>query len=254
MYNFLTIGRDRYGVDAFTFGSNGRFVTLEEAFSNFTIPMCWAGSYKVLLQEHCEKNQIKYYNLDSGYLGNKKIKMYKRVSINNLQDAGPIIERQDDRLKKLNLSLEKYKRGSNIVIVPPDSKKARTMDIDLSSWINETVEDVKKYTDRPIKVRERPVLRMDRTKFDTFTDYIRDNTYCVVGYSSNALVESILKGIPVIALGPSATKSISFYGIEGVNDIPDIDEDLRYAWLCHLSYRQFTNEEMFSGLAWDLLN
>ena len=254
MYNFYTLGRDKYGVDAFTLGGKGKFVSVEEAFSNFTVPMCWAGNYKVTLQDHCEKHNIKYFNLDSGYFGNIKAKIYKRISINNLQDMGPIINRPDDRLKKLNLVLENFKRGSSVVIVPPDSKKAYTLKINLPTWIEDVTNQIKKYTDRPIRVRERPVLRMDRTKFDTFTDYIADNTFCVVGFSSNALVESILKGIPVIPIGPSATKSFSNYKISDVHDIPDIENEKRYAWACHLSYRQFTNEEMLSGLAWELMN
>jgi len=255
MFNFYTLGRDKYGVDAFTIGGNGKFVSVEEAFQNFTVPMCWAGNYKLSLQEHCEKYNIKYYNLDSGYFGNIKSKIFKRISINGLQDTGPIVHRPDDRLKNLKLNIENYKRGSSIVLVPPDSKKAYTLNIDLSAWIRNISEEIKLYTDRPIKIRERPVLRMDRTKFDTFNEFIKNDTYCVIGFSSNALVESIIKGIPVIPVGPSATKVFSKYEVRDLaNNIPNIDNDIRYAWLCHLSYRQFTNEEMLSGLAWDLMN
>lgn len=252
-YNFLSVGGAKYGVQSFTIGGGGKIVSVEEALQNFTLPLCWAGNYKLALYEHCIKHNITFYNLDTGYFGNTKRKEYKRVTLNAFQDVGPIIKRPSDRLDSLNLNKELFTRGNNIVIVPPDSKKCHSFGIKSDEWINEVTTKIKKYTDRPVVIRERPVSRLDRTNTNTFSDFIRHNTYCVVGHSSNALVESILHGIPVVSLGPSATNVICSYTIDKINDIPNIDLDFRHDWLCHLSYRQFTEEELYNGLAYKLL-
>jgi hypothetical protein len=254
MYNFLTVGGEKYGAKSFTIGSGGKIVSVPEALENTNLPLCWAGNYKIALLDHCKKNNLKFYNLDSGYFGNVKRKEYKRVSVNDFQDTGKIIDRPDNRLKLLNLELKEFKRGNSIVIVPPDTKKAYTLQIDLEGWIKNLILKLRQHTDRPIKVRERPAARIDRVSHNTFSDFIQQDTWCVVGYSSNALVESVLCGIPVIPVGPSATKSISNYNIDKIENVSNIDQDLRHKWLCHLSYRQFTEDEMLSGLAWELLN
>ena len=51
IYNFLSVGRDRYGIDLFTNGSNGNMVDVDTALSNVSIPLCWAGSHKILLHQ-----------------------------------------------------------------------------------------------------------------------------------------------------------------------------------------------------------
>lgn len=254
MYNFLAVGGEKYGVSDFTLGSHGKIVSVEEALINFNLPLCWAGNYKITLLKHCRNNNIKFYNLDSGYFGNAKSKIYRRVSINDFQDCNDIVSRPDDRLKKCGLTLRNYKRGSSIVIVPPDYKKAHVLRINVQDWIDEVCTKIKKYTDRPIRVRERPTSRLDRVISDTFSNFIAQDTWCVVGHSSNALVESIINGIPAIALGSSATKSLDNSNLAEINNISNIDNEKRHAWLCHLSYRQFTNQELRSGLAWELLH
>lgn len=254
MYNFFSIGKDKYGVESFTKGSNGKFVTLEEALTNTSVPLCWAGSHKNTLLNHCKKHNIKYYNLDSGYFGNTKAKIYKRVSTNSFYDCGPIISRPSDRLNKLSLEIKNFRRGSQIVVIPPDYKKADTAQIDQDEWLQSVVCEIRKYCDRPIIKRHRPVGRDERLTSNKLEDLLANDVYCVIGYPSNALVESVLCGIPVISLGVSAVTSLSVNTIENIEYISDIDNDTRYSWLCHLSYRQFTDQEMLSGLAWDYIS
>lgn len=253
MYNFLSVGGEKYGVNLFTKGGNGKIVTVDEALENKTLPLCWAGSHKVTLKTHCVKHNISFYNLDTGYFGNKKTKDYIRVSKNDFQDTGPIVERDDKRLKVVNYNFLNYVRGNSIVIVPPDEKIIDSFFLS-SNWVDEIIIKIKQYTDRPIKIRQRPVSRNDRVNSDTFLNYIRNDTYCVVGYSSNSLVEAVLVGIPVVSLGHSATKSICSQNINDINNIKNVDFDLRHAWAKHLSYRQFSKEELENGTAWDLIN
>jgi hypothetical protein len=252
MHNFFCVGGAKYGCELFSNGSNGKIVTVEEAYSNLLLPLCWAGSHKELLYQHCIENDRKFYNLDTGYFGNIKRKEIIRVSINNFQDQSPIIDRPDDRLKSLSLEIQDFVRGATIVIVPPDEKISKSFKLP-ENWVEKTQEEIKKYSDRPIKIRNRPISRNDRVLSDTFNDFIKNDTHVVVGYSSNALVEAVLCGIPVIALGHSATTSLMNYKISDIENISNIDQEKRYSWLKHLSYRQFSHTELENGIAWELL-
>ena len=155
MHNFFCVGGAKYGCELFTNGSNGKTVTVDEALSDISLPLCWAGSHKEVLYQHCIEYNRKFYNLDTGYFGNIKRKEIIRVSINNFQDQSPIVDRPDDRLKLLSLEIQDFVRGETIVIVPPDEKISDSFKL-LDNWVEKTQEEIKKYSDRPIKIRNRP--------------------------------------------------------------------------------------------------
>jgi hypothetical protein len=255
MTNFVCVEGTDYGATEFTRGSGGKFVSYEEMHQNTTMPMCWAGFFKPQWLELCKNYNLKFYNLDSGYFGNKKRKTIFRLSVSNFQNVDPIIDRPSDRWEKLKIEIESFKQGSNIVIVPPDRKIVHTLGLGSEDqWINETVLKIKNFTDREIKIRKRPEPRADRIVSNTFKDFIKDDTFCVVGYSSNALVEAAMHDIPVISLGHSATKSLYTYQLQDIEKIKPAYHSDKQAWLNHLAYSQFTREELLSGVAWQIVN
>lgn len=253
--NFICIEGTGYGCDDFTNGSGGKFVTREEMYANTTLPMCWAGFFKPQWLEICKKYNLKFYNFDTGYFGNTKTKRIVRLSVDGFQNVGPIIDRPANRWEQLNIDQSSFKQGSAIVVVPPDRKIAHALSLGTEDqWIDEVVLKIKSFTDREIKIRKRPEPRADRLVSNTFKDFIKDDTFCVVGYSSNALVEAAIHDIPVIALGHSATKSLYNYRLHEIENIKPACSDNKQAWLNHLAYSQFTKEELLSGLAWELIN
>jgi len=256
MTNFICIENTGYGADEFTIGSGGKFVpSRDEMYANTTLPMCWAGFFKPQWLEICEKYKLRFYNFDSAYFGNGKTKTIFRLTVDGFQNINKIIERPSDRWKKLNLSLENFSQGDDIVIVPPDRKICHTLNLgSVDGWVGQTIVEIKKYSDRNIRIRTRPEPRSERTTTNTFKDFIKNNTYCVIGYSSNALVEAAMCNIPTIPLGHSATKSLYEYQIKDLENIKPADNDKKLAWLYHLSYCQFTREELLSGLAWTVIN
>lgn len=255
MTNFICVEGTDYGATEFTRGSGGKFVSYEEMYQNTTMPMCWAGFFNPQWLEICKKYNLKFYNLDSGYFGNKKRKTIFRLSVNNFQNVNPIINRPSDRWEQLNMVYDSFKQGSSIVVVPPDRKIVNALELGSEDkWIDEIVVKIKNFTDREIKIRKRPQPRAERVVSNTFKDFIKDDTFCVVGYSSNALVEAAIHDIPVIALGHSATKSLYNYQVEDIEKIKPAYPSDKQAWLNHLAYSQFTREELLSGLAWELIN
>lgn len=253
--NFVCVEGTGYGAYEFTLGSKGKFISYAEMHQNTTVPMCWAGFFKPQWLEICKKYNLKFYNFDSGYFGNKKIKTIFRLSVNNFQNVSPIVDRPSDRWEQLNIDQQSFKQGSAIVIVPPDRKIVHTLGLGSEDqWINETVLKIKNFTDREIRIRKRPEPRADRVVSNTFKDFIKDDTFCVVGYSSNALVEAAMHDIPVISLGHSATKSLYNYQLQDIEKIKPAYLSDKQAWLNHLAYSQFNREELISGLAWEIIN
>ena len=57
-----------------------------------------------------------------------------------------------------------------------------------------------------------------------------------------------------MALGHSATKSLYNYSLSDIEKLKPAYQDDKQAWLNHLSYSQFTREEMKSGYAWEIIN
>ena len=253
--NFVCVNGTDYGATEFTLGSSGKFVSYDEMYQNTTMPICWAGFFKPQWLEICKRHDLKFYNFDSGYFGNGKRKTIFRLSVNNFQNVSPIIDRPSDRWEQLNIDQHSFKQGSTIVIVPPDRKIVHTLGLGSEDqWIEDTILKIKNLTDRPIRIRKRPAPRADRVVSNTFKDFIKDDTFCVIGYSSNALVEAAMHDIPVISLGHSATKSLYSYQLQDIEKIRPAYPSDKQAWLNHLAYSQFNREELLSGYAWEVIN
>ena len=253
--NFVCVNGTDYGATEFTLGSSGKFVSYDEMYQNTTMPICWAGFFKPQWLEICKRHDLKFYNFDSGYFGNGKRKTIFRLSVNNFQNVSPIIDRPSDRWEQLNIDQHSFKQGSTIVIVPPDRKIVHTLGLGSEDqWIEDTILKIKNLTDRPIRIRKRPEPRADRVVSNTFKDFIKDDTFCVIGYSSNALVEAAMHDIPVISLGHSATKSLYSFQLDDIERIKPAYPSDKQAWLNHLAYSQFNREELLSGYVWEVIN
>jgi hypothetical protein len=242
--------------EPFVLGSGGKIVTVEEALANKEIPVAFFGVGYTVLHNIIINNNLDYYFLDTGYIGNIKTKIYKRITKNNLNNTQDILDRPNDRLEKLTLDRTKFKRGDRILVIPPDQKVLNCFgrDLDANAWIDHTVNLIRKHTDREIIVRERIRNRTERMFYYKFTDALQDNIHACVVWSSNCAVESVLHQIPVVSLGPTATTKVSPFSINQIDSVPTLDEDLIDKWLRHLSYCQFTDEDMRSGFAWSYVN
>lgn len=254
--NFICLENTGYGADEFTIGSGGKFVpSREDMYANVSLPMCWAGFFKPQWLEICQKNKLTFYNFDSAYFGNGKTKKIFRLTVNGFQNTENIRIRPSDRWQNLNIQVDNFVQGDNIVIVPPDRKICHSLQLgSVDEWSKKIIEKIRIHSDKPIRIRMRPEPRSVRTTSDTFKDFIRENTYCVVGFSSNALVEAAMSGIPVISLGHSATKSLYDYEISDIEKIKPADKDKKQEWLHHLAYCQFNRDELLSGYAWKIVN
>ena len=205
--------------------------------------------------KHCWEIGREFYAIDTGYFGNDKLKTWHRITKNALQHMGPIIERPADRLKMIGgYSYKKQISGRKILICPPSGKVMQMFDQpDPDTWVKHVVEELKKYTDRPIEIRMKP-NRQERVTNDTMEQALANDVYCLITYNSIAATEALMLGKPAIALGPNSAQTICNTTLADINNLNYPDKDTMNAYMCHLSYCQFNVKEMLNGTAWRILN
>ena len=125
--------------------------------------------------------------------------------------------------------------------------------IDLEQWLEETMTNLRLFTDREIIVRDKQ-SRSVRQSTDTMEMALERDVHCLVTFSSIAAVEAILHGKPAIVLGPSAAAPVCSTTVNDVEKpyIPTLDEVEE--WAANLAYCQFSELEMRDGTAWRILN
>ena len=207
--------------------------------------------------QRCWEDGRTFYYMDTGYLGNQKNplnpngwKFWHRIVKNNLQH-GEIIDRPSDRWEALKLPIENWKKGgSKIIIAAPDEKPCKFYGIDKDTWVAETVENLKQFTDREIIVRDRAKSRIQRIENDTLKQALDNDVHALVTYNSVAATESVLYGIPAFTLAPAnAASPVSSQDLSQIETPYYPDKDKVYKWACHLAYGQFHNNELINGTA-----
>ena len=247
---------DEY-LEAFVQGCDGIISEFEsEIDSGIPLVIRGVGGSSRRAIKHCWDTGRDFYALDSGYWGNDKSKSkgWHRITKNALQNTGPIIDKPADRLGMIGYNYKKFTKGKKILICPPSDKVMMLFKQPTAEeWVTQTINELKKYTDRPIEVRLKPV-RQERVSNKTMAQALADDVHCMVTYNSIAATEALMNGKPAIALGPNAAQVLcntSLSEIENLN-IPTKDE--MYAFMKHLSYCQFSKKEMLNGVAWRIIN
>ena len=266
MPNFLALG-DNGHLRSFAKGSGGEIINDFDYENNISIPIAFRGISKRDLIYRCWKDKRDFYFMDTGYFGNyisknnpKGQKKWHRIVKNNVQHISELIKRPDDRWKKLKIFFPTLewtgwkKSGSDILLVAPSGKPCKFYGINVQDWIDNTVEQLKKYTDRNIIIRHKTATRNERSTKNTIYDAMNNNIFAMVTYNSIAASEAVAYGIPAFTLAPNAAYIVSCNDLSLIETPYYPDEELVYRWCCHLSYGQFNSEEMASGIAWKILN
>lgn len=239
-------------LQSFVQGAGGQISTWsKEEFT--TTPVVLRGITKRKQMETCRATNRDFYYIDTGYFGNGKKKTFHRITKNDVQWFGPIVDRPGDRLKVTGVKPQKMRPGRCILLAPPSQKLLNNYDIILEDWLANVQQEIKKYTDRPVVIRTKQG-RSTRVNDDTIEMALDRDVHCLVTFSSIAAGEALLHGKPAITLGPNAAGPLCSHSISEIENlkIPTLDEV--DAWARHLAYCQFTEVEMRDGTAWRILN
>jgi hypothetical protein len=239
-------------LESFVRGCGGQITTWSKTESTPT-PVVLRGITKRKQMDACRALGKDFYYIDTGYFGNGKKKLYHRITKNDVQNFGPVIERPNDRLDRTGVRLKKVRAdGRKILLAPPSQKLLNLYDIELETWLEQTLAEIHAHTDREVVIR-RKQGRSVRVNDDTIEMALDQDVYCLVTYSSIAAGEAILHGKPAITLGPNAAAAVCSTAISEIEQIkiPSLDEIS--AWARHIAYCQFTEAEMRDGTAWRIL-
>lgn len=215
------------------------------------------GIMKHKIMKQCLRDGRNFYYVDTGYWGNEKTeqnpngwKYWHRIVKNDLQH-NDVIDRPDDRLKMFDKKFSPWiKTGSKIMLAMPDEKPMKYYGLDLETWKNDTISEIRKFTDREIVIRERAPKRKDRIETDTLEEALQDDIFALVTFNSTAATEAVFLGIPVFTLAPShAAAPVGLQDLSMIETPKYADEDELHKWACHLSYGQFHVSEMKDGSA-----
>ena len=250
-------GADEY-IEKLAGSCGGKITSTDDfVYENSNQPIVLRGILKHKIMKRCWEEGRDFYYMDTGYFGNEVNsknpngwKYWHRIVKNNLQHD-EIVSRPDDRWKQFNKTIEPWKKsGRKILIAKPDEKPCKFYGIDLEQWTKDTIETIKKYTDRPVEIRERAPKRIDRTVSNTLKQALDDDVFALVTFNSNAATEAVMYGYPVFALAPcNAANPVALNDLSQIEKPYYPDQDKLYSWACHLAYGQFHNDELRTGSA-----
>lgn len=169
------------------------------------------------------------------------------------------------RADVLGLFLKPWRtKGSSILICGQHDKSLQWQGMpSMSNWVMNTIESVRKHTDRDIIFRPHPrcplpdierefknVFRQSPNKtLGSYDDYDIDysNIWATISYSSNPGIHSILNGVPAFV----STHSLAYDVGNDIDFLHDIENPLmpdRENWLNDYAWTEFTIEEISQGL------
>lgn len=200
------------------------------------------GNYNVVkLSKHYVFTDMPYWNR---WMGNRA-ECYWRV-IPNALHCNWIKDFSSDRFERLNVTLkDERKNGGHILVCPSSSTVEKFYNI--SNWTKQVVTELKKYTDRPIKIRTKPRANGTSGPMAATIPFEHDveNAWAVVTSVSIAGVEAMCLGVPVFCHPSSPCAPV------GNLDLKDIETpkfNRLNSWLNNLAYYQYTEKELNKGM------
>ena len=208
------------------------------------------------LVKKLEARKQQYWFTDTPYFGrfdNNNLKHdnhYWRICKNAIH-AKYIPGCKKDRFEKFGIKLKAPDlKGEHILVCP--SSPGINQYLERPNWTTETVEQIKRYTDRPIKIREKPRGKGTSGPAVATIPIEEDlsNAWCIVTSCSISAIEAVCNGKPVFCDEKSFAQHI------GTTNLADIENPMFVSpedWLYSLSYQQFTPEEFANGTAIEIL-
>ncbi len=165
----------------------------------------------------------------------------------------------------LGLSLKPYRTVGNHILICLQRNGGWSMrGLNVVDWVNQTISDIRKYSDRPIIVRKHPgdkkissILKINHRNVHislegkSLTEDF-NNCWATVVYNSSPSVASLIEGIPTFLTDPLPQHSQT-YGVANtsISDIENPKMNDRQQWIERLSMCHWNFEELKSGKAWN---
>lgn len=166
--------------------------------------------------------------------------------------------------KDLNLNLKPWRNSGNHILLCLQRNGGWSMGgISSIDWMNKTINDIRKYSNRPIVVRAHPgdkkiksILKINHknVSLSTKENLVDDfrGAWATVVYNSSPSVASIIEGVPAFLTDSVPQHSQSFdvanTNISNIENPAILD---RQSWIEKLSMCHWNFNELRSGEAWN---
>jgi hypothetical protein len=252
-------------------------VTEDRSFQNarLAVMIGWVGMnfsgphiyYRRDLIEHQQRIGAKIMSIDgSCFKFSHSGDMWLRYSLDSVfWDEGEYANQcsnnthWQDISKTLNLQLKPWRvNGDHILICLQRDSGWNAKGFDQNAWLTKTIKIIRKFTERPIRIRPHPANTIDWSgitkQFNNVSisksdiiDLQQDlhNAWAGVFYNSSSSVAAVLEGVPVFVSEPGAvTWDVSDHSTKNINNpaMPD-----RQQWLWDLSQAHWNIEQSRNG-------
>lgn len=198
-------------------------------------PERWPLIQKVIAQKR------EFYYLDHAYFGRQR---FYRITRNAFQhngrgDAGP------ERFAWHNRPVQPWRQDGRHVLICPNSPKYFSLfGMDVHQWVRTITATIASVSQRPVRVRWKGQ--------DTPIESDLQGCWAVVAFSSAAVLDALIAGVPVFVTADFA--AAYRFGLSDVSRIETpIYPDGREPFLWNLAANQWTLEEIRGGVAWRAL-
>jgi hypothetical protein len=230
---------------------------------------------KLVIETQLEKNK-NILTIDGNIFNYLSKGIYFRYSLNGIYaNTGYYFDNTIDpnRWKKIKstigFDLKSWRQEGEHILILLQKDSGWTMEEKSNiSWCSETINKIRKYTDRPIVIRMHPsdvkhkenYLMMARNKKVTLSEnknIMQDlkNAWCSISHNSSPGAVSVLEGIPVFITDKDWQKSPA--GLVGNYDMSKIENPVlpnRESWVQKLAMSHFSIEDIKKGLLWESIN
>jgi len=204
------------------------------------------------------------------YIDGNKLKTYSRFSFDGVfPPTGNYFWDNPDPLrwqsisKNLGIKLKPWRQnGSHILICTQRNGGWSMKNLDVSAWLSQTINEIRKHSNRPIVVRAHPgdknsnlylTNKDKRYRLSANPLILQDfiNAHAVVTYNSSPGVAAAIEGIPCFVTDPNPAYS---QASEVANtDLSRIENPLlpdRQQWIEKISMCHWNRDEIKDGSCW----
>jgi len=220
----------------------------------------WAGRMlgNQQIYKECQKRDRPVLILEVGNLLRNKT---WRMSLGNINGSGIFANDYDldpERPKKLGISLKPVNtvRREEILIAAQHQRSQQWVgQPPMATWVEQTVAQLRKYTDRKIVVRPHPrslfVVKIPGVEMESpkaipnsYDDFNIDyGFHCVVNHNSGPAVQAAIAGTPIICHNTSLAGILS----NSMENIENLSMPSRDKWFVELAHTEWTLEEIATG-------
>ena len=162
----------------------------------------------------------------------------------------------DERARQLGLSLDDWTMGGNQILICGQHERSHQWEGNppIGTWLDQTIQTLKKYTDRPISFRPHPrcPVRPKTPISISNGDFLSEikKSWAVVGWNSNPGIQSVIKGVPAFVSTSSLAAPVANTDLKYIENPNRPD---RQQWFNDLCWTEWTQQEMEQGIPQKLI-